>query len=66
MKTPQEILEMLGFTYVTGNLWRKEGIGIVVFPNPMTTSDIVQVVYKRGYTACQAEIRAALGIKPTE
>ena len=65
MKT-ETLLKELGFTHVTGDLWRKEGIGIVVFPNPMTTDDIIQTIYKRGYSVCQAEIRAILGIKPNE
>ena len=63
MNDMKKTLEYLGFKHVTGTLWVREGLGMVVIPDPITVDGIINAIYNRGYAVCQAELRAILGIK---
>lgn len=60
----KELLEQLGFTYFTGNLYRHELLGIIQMEENDTPNDLVKKIYNRGYGECQEIIKSALGIKP--
>lgn len=60
----KELLKKLGFTHMTGPLWKHEKIGIIDISDDDKPDDLVQKIYERGYSECQLIIRNDLGIKP--
>ena len=59
----KELLQQLGFEYITGELWKHELIGIISINEDNTPNDLVEKIYKRGYGECQVVIKSVLGIK---
>lgn len=59
----KELLEQLGFTNMTHNLWKHKEIGVIQILDTDTPEDIVKAIYQRGYGECQVLIKSAIGIK---
>lgn len=58
----EEFLKELGFTNLSGCLWKHKKYGILMFANDDTIAEIVNKIYERGWNSCQSNIKEALGI----
>lgn len=65
-KKMEQFLKGIGFTYMTGSLWKHPKIGIMHFQiGEATTKESIMIsIWKRGYDECQSNIQNALGIVP--
>lgn len=58
----EDFLKELGFTNLTGLLWKHNHFGIMQFDENESKESIVNKIYDRGYKQCQSDIRESLGI----
>jgi len=59
----KEILEKLGFKYLTGNLWQHKKTNIIISDHDLTIDNLVETLVNLGANEQNALIRATLGIK---
>lgn len=62
----EKFLKEIGFTKMTGDLWKHPKVGIMHFSigEATTKESIMLMIYERGYNECQSNIQSALGIVP--
>lgn len=60
----EQFLKEIGFTHMTGSLWKHAKFGIMQFQigESTTKESIVFQIYQRGYDECQQFIKSALGV----
>jgi hypothetical protein len=58
----EKFLKEIGFTNMTGSLWKHEKFGIMQIHEGRTKQEIIEMIYQRGWHECQAIIRGSLGI----
>ena len=58
----EKFLKEIGFTNMTGSLWKHEIFGIMQIHEGTSKQEIVTQIYKRGWGECQVIIKSALGI----
>ena len=59
----KELLDQLGFDYVTGPIWRHDYIGMTIsITDEDTAESLAEKIFNVGWSQCQDAIKATLGI----
>ncbi len=59
----EKLLNKLGFTHVTGNIYRSDELGLIAVSDNATGEDIARAIFELGKKKKQEEIIKVLGIK---
>jgi len=61
----KDLLQKLGFEYMTGPLWKHKYMKIIIAVEDDDTPEVLtRKIYDIGYGECQEIIKSAIGIEP--